>query len=223
MANISLEEKIKRFLLLDFGYGYGYTSDTGYGSNVIEEDGYGWGSSSGDGSGLGNGDGDGWNWNWNRSNGLKKFKSNPVYYIDNLPTVILSVHFNLAKGFVINEDLTTTVCYIAKGDNLFAHGETVKKAQSALQEKIFNTLSVDEKIKVFRTEFKDFNKKYPAKVFYDWHHKLTGSCEFGRNQFCKNHKINIETDQYSVKEFVKLCANDFGGSIIAKILDDDKK
>ena len=148
--------------------------------------------------------------------GLISFNGQKVYYIDNMPTVIEKVHLNLAKGFTINDDLTVRTCFIAKGNNKFAHGSTFAKAQKALQEKIFESMDTEEKIEVFLKEFQ-LGIKYPAKSFYEWHHKLTGSCEFGRNSFIKNHGIDLENGMYTIKEFIDITKNDFGGEIIRQI------
>ena len=163
-------------------------------------DGYGSGDGSGSGSGY----------------GLVSFNGQKVYYIDNVPTVIEKVKGNLAKGFIVNGDLTTTPCYVVKHNNLFAHGNTVKEAEKALQDKVFDNIDTDEKIEAFLNEF-DLESKYPAKAFYEWHNKLTGSCEFGRNAFVKNHGIDLKNGMYTVKEFIAITKNDFGGEIIQKL------
>ena len=133
-----------------------------------------------------------------------------------MPTVIEQVRGNLAKGFTINKDLTTTPCYIVKSRNLFAHGATVKEAEKSLQDKIFDNMDIDEKIDVFLEQF-NTTDKYPAKDFYEWHHKLTGSCEFGRKSFCKNNGIDLENGTYTVKEFIEITKKDYGGKIIEQL------
>ncbi len=150
--------------------------------------------------------------------GLISFNGNKVYYIDNVPTVIEKVKSNLAKGYTVNADLTTERCYVIKHNDLFAHGETIKEAEKALQDKVFATMDTDEKIEVFLNEF-DLESKYPARAFYDWHNKLTGSCEFGRNAFIKNHGIDLENGMYTVKEFIEITKNDFGGEIIKQLAE----
>jgi hypothetical protein len=139
--------------------------------------------------------------------------------IDNVATVIKNVHGNVARGFIVNRDLTTTPCVVIKSKNLFAHGDTLKAAEAALQEKIFDDMDVDEKIDAFREHFKT-GAKYHAKDFYDWHHKLTGSCEFGRNAFAKDHGIDLDNDKFTVEEFVELTKDSFGGEIIRKITEE---
>ena len=53
-------------------------------------------------------------------------------------------------------------------------------------------------------------------MFFEWHNKLTGSCEFGRNSFIKNHGINLD-DMYSVSEFINITKNDYGSEIIRQL------
>ena len=221
-----LSEAIKRFLSVEIGsgdgsgYGYGYGSGSGYGYGYGSGSGSGYGSGDGSGDGYGDGYGDVYGYGSGSGDvygdGLKSFNGQPVYYIDGVPTVIERVKGNLAKGYTISNDLTTTPCYIVKARNLFAHGATVKEAEKALQDKVFDNMDTDEKIDAFLEEF-DLESKHPAKAFYEWHHKLTGSCEFGRKQFAKNHGIDIENGSYTVKEFIDLTKNDYGGGIIQQL------
>ncbi len=136
--------------------------------------------------------------------------------------VIEQVRGNLAKGFTVNSDLTTEKCCVVKDRNLFAHGKNVKEAEEALQEKIFDTMDVGEKINAFVDKFK-LGVKYPARAFYEWHHKLTGSCEFGRNSFCKNHGIDLENGLYTVEEFIEITRNDYGSSVIERLAEKVKE
>lgn len=148
--------------------------------------------------------------------GISKFNGSDVYQIDGVSTVIASLHGNVAKGFALNSDLTQMPCYVVKGRNCFAHGETLHEAQQALQEKIFEDMDEDERIEMFLREF-DLGKKYPAAMFFDWHNKLTGSCKMGREMFCRNHNIDVSTADFTVSEFIELAENDFGGDIIRKL------
>nr|DAS00392.1 MAG TPA: hypothetical protein [Bacteriophage sp.] len=174
----------------------------GSGSGYCEGDGYG------NGNGCGRGDGCG--------SGIKRFNGSDVHLIDNVQTIITHVFKNIAKGFILNSDLTLTDCYIAKGNNLFAHGETVEKAMEALQKKIFSNIDTDTAIEMFLDEF-ETDKKYPAKEFYVWHNRLTGSCEMGRKQFIKERGYNLETDSFTVLEFIEITKNSFGGEIIEQL------
>ena len=236
----AISERIKRFLTLSYGYGYSYgdgdgdgdgdgsgyghgdgsSYGSGYGSGYGYGYGYSYGYDSGDGDGngygSGNGYGDGTGYGDGNNNGIKVFNGYPIYIIDKLPTAITAVHSNTAKGFIINDDLTTQPCLIVKGQDMFAHGKSLAEAQRALQDKILKNMDTDEKIALFLGEFKA-GIKYPAKLFYDWHHNLTGSCKFGRDAFVRNHGIDLESGMYTVEEFIEYTKNDFGSEIIKQL------
>lgn len=59
--------------------------------------------------------------------------------------------------------------------------------------------------------------KYPMRDFYEWHNKLTDSCKMGRDQFVKDHDLDLNNDYFTVDEFIKLCENDYGGDIIKRL------
>lgn len=159
---------------------------------------------SGNGSGYGYG------------NGIKTYRNRTIHYIDGIPTVIRSAFGNAARGFVINSDLTTTDCVVLKCGDLFAHGNTFKDAEAALQEKLFDAMEPDEKIEMFREKFND-GVKYPAREFWEWHHRLTGSCEFGRNAFVRDHGIDLDAEMYTVREFIDITKDAYGGEIIGRL------
>lgn len=222
--------KIKQFLKNDYGDHYG----SGYGSGSSGHGyGYGYGISTGiDGSGHGSDnntirnyssvniciyDGRRYGYGYGYGFGIKNINGYDIYRVDNIPTIFTHVFGNVAKGFILEQNVILKPCYIVKGNGYFAHGETLKDAQSALEEKIINDMCIEEKIKLFKDKFPDINKKYPAKDFYHWHHTLTGSCEMGRKTFAKNHNIDIDNDTITVKEFIDLTENAYCGGVIKKL------
>ena len=70
---------------------------------------------------------------------------------------------------------------------------------------------------MFLKEFSDLSKKYPARDFYVWHHRLTGSCEMGRNSFVKNGGYDLENDTFTVSEFIEITRNSYGGDIMRQL------
>ena len=181
------------------GYGYGYGSGYGYG--------YGCGCGSGDGCGCGSGDGD----------GIKSFCGQKVYQIDDVPTLIDHVHGNAAKGRILRTDLSTEDCYIAKQGSLFAHGETLRAAMDAMRDKLFEDMPEEERIAEF-VKAHEWGKQYTSADYYDWHHRLTGSCDMGRSEFAKRHGYKLTDDELlTVEEFIKLTENSYGGSVIRKL------
>ena len=198
------------------GYGDGSGSGSGYGSGYGYGDGYGDGSGDGYGYGDGYGDGYGSGSGSGYGYGVKTYNGQKVYIIDGLETIIESIKANYSKGFILNKDLTLKPCYIAKTGDCFAHGGTLKDAVRDATKKYTHTLPVEERIKSFTQQFKK-GTKYRAEEFFNWHNTLTGSCEFGRKQFCFDNVINVSTDKLTVEEFIKLTKNSYGKDIILQL------
>ena len=191
---------------------------THYGGGFGNGDGGGGLGNGGGGGGLGNGGGgSGGGCGYGGGCGIGRINQTEIYDIDDVQTAIYHIHGNVAKGAILRQDLTFTPCYIVKNENYFAHGETLKKANSALMTKVFNNMDTEDKIKAFNAEFNE-NTKYPNKMFYEWHNKLTGSCEMGRRQFAENHNIDIDNGEMTVNEFLQLTKNTYGGEVIRQII-----
>lgn len=192
------------------GAGFGYGDGSGYGSGAGSGAGSGYGS--GYGSGAGSGAGSGKGSGAGSGAGIKEFEDNQVFIIDGIQTIITHIKNSFAKGFILNDNLSLTPCYIVKGNGYFAHGKTLKEASSALQSKIFENMNTDEAIKKFMKKFQK-GKTYPGTEFFEWHHYLTGSCLMGRETFVRNRNLNLE-DKFTVDEFIEICENDYGSGII---------
>lgn len=119
----AIERDIELFLTVGYGYGSGFGSGFGYGYG--DGHGYGCGDGSGFGSGFGSGSGD----------DVKEFAGHKVYDIDHVSTLIYAVYGNVAKGAVLDRDLTLKDCWIAKRGNFFAHGDTLHAAVEAVEAK----------------------------------------------------------------------------------------
>lgn len=122
-----------------------------------------------------------------------------------------------AHGAILNGDLTLTPCYIVKQDNIFAHGETLREAMEALRDKLFEDMPEDERIDAFLRET-DREKTYPTQYFYDWHHRLTGSCDMGRKQFARDYGVDLEHGMMTLTEFLELTKDAYGGDVIRKVI-----
>jgi len=205
------------------GSGYGYLNGSGHGSGYGS--GYGSIDGSGDGSGCyplhGSGDGSGYGKLCEYGDDIKEINHQKIYKIDDLETIIDSVHGNYAKGRILDNDLTTTECFIAKCGNYFAHGETLKQAFSDVIEKYNENKPIEERIKEFNEKFPKNDIPYLGSELFSWHHILTGSCLFGRQQFCKEHELDVNK-KYTIIQFIELTENAFGGNII-KMLKESRK
>lgn len=182
----------------------GDSSGSGSGS------GYGYGDGSGHGSGSGDGSG--------RGSGIISYNGVKVSNIDGINTAIQHIRGDIAKGFIINTDLTTTETYLAKKGNYFAHGKSVKEAVEAVSSKALLNSPVEERIKEFLSEFSN-TEKIPAKELYEWHYRLTGSSSLGRDVFVKENGIDIENDSFTILEFVDKTQSQYGGEVIGMIKD----
>lgn len=203
------------------GIGGGYGGGAGNGSGNGYSDGSGSGYGSGFGSGFGSGCGGGSGSGCGSGSGIGRVNQSEIYDIDGIQTAIHHVRGNVAKGAILQSDLTFTPCYIVKNGNYFAHGETLEKANAALMTKVFNNMDIEDKIKAFKTKFEE-NIKYPNKLVFEWHNKLTGSCEMGRRQFAENHNIDIENGVMTAAEFLQLTKDAYGGEVIRQIMEERK-
>ena len=224
----------------DMGYGYGYGN--GYGNGEGSGSGYGFGSGSGGGrdgddSGFGNGEGYGsdedsggnrygdgygsgddngygYGNGYGNGDGITSINGERIYQIDDVPTLIDSVHGNYAKGRILQSDLTTRPCYVARVGNYFAHGDTLRQAMDDAQSKYDENRPLEELIADFNAEFPDRDVKVDAARLFQWHHVLTGSCLMGRKQFCEERGLDYEHGHYTVNEFIAPTRNAYGGHII---------
>lgn len=242
-----LEEKIKKFLAVDVGDGSGFGDGSGscdfYGkgfgggcSGNGDGDGDGSGDGMGDGSdsGLGHGSNYSTYGTYNDGNdcgsgslyctgsgkgygdGIKEINGKEIYMVDNIPTIFKSIRNNIAKGFIVKNDLQFEPCYIVKENNQFAHGFTLKDAFMSLQEKLYDDSTEEERIEAFKKQFPEYDVKYDNMDLFVYHHVLTGSCRMGREAFMSNKGLSLD-GKTSVREFVKLTQDAYGGDIIKKL------
>ena len=243
--NVSVtREEVQRFLSIktNIGYGCGSGKGTDYGSGYGSGYGYGYGSGYGTGSGggcgyddgngygdsNGSGDGDGFSEGYGSEDGsgeggdvsvinIKTFNGHIIDYIDDVPTIITNIHNNVASGFIIGFDMTLIPCYVAKAGNSFAHGKTLKGAVKDAESKEMNNMPIEERIEKFIEVFGSIDSEHTGKEFYDWHHILTGSCRMGRDKFCEENGIDL-TKKYSVRYFLNITKNSYGGEVIKEII-----
>ena len=225
-----LDDKIKRFLRDGNGYingnGNGYINGSGNGYGDGSGNGYGYGSGYGNGYGNGNGNdnvygnGDGNGYGGGNGNGgdIKTINGMTVNVVDGLQTIITHIRGDIAKGYILERNVYLKPCYVIRRGDVYAHGATLREAREALEDKVFSDMSTDDRIAAFVERF-SAGGKYPAKDYYEWHHKLTGSCEMGRKTFAANHGIDIDNDMLTVAEFIHLTKDDYGSQIIRQLAE----
>ena len=206
------DEKIRAFLAIDVDYGYGSGKGKGCGSG----NGYGSGKGKGCGSGNGYGKGDGYGKGKGDGDGIKELNGNTVYKIDNVNTIITSIRGNIAQGFIIENNTILIPCFVVKENNKFAHGNTLRDAFTSLQEKLYDDSTEEERIEAFKKKFPSYDTKYDNRELFFYHHVLTGSCRMGRASFVKSKGLSLD-GKTTIREFVNLTKDAYGGNIIKKL------
>ena len=234
MEDVKLLDKIKKFLSID-GYGSGYGSGygdgygsgygdgsgdgdgdgSGYGSGYGDGDGSGYGSGSGYGDGDGYGSGSGYGYG-DGSGGLSEINGHSVFVVDGIATILCTVHQNVARGYILNSDLTMEPCCLVKGNRMFAHGKTLREAMAALTDKMFDDMPEEYRIAEFIKAHPDKDQMYSHKDLFDWHHRLTGSCEMGRKAFMRDHDLDMDGES-TVTRFIEITKNSYNGSVIRNL------
>ena len=162
---------------------------------------------SGDGSGYGYGYGD----------GIKSIDGYTVFQIDDVPTLIYSVRRgSIARGAILLDDLTRKPCFVVKQDGHFAHGKTLREAMTALNDKLFEDMPLEDRIERFMSEHA-WGVEYLDSDFFEWHHLLTGSCEMGRREFAAAHGLDKLEGKRTVESFIALTRNAYGGDVIRRL------
>lgn len=147
---------------------------------------------------------------------MKEINGHAVYVIDNTRTIITSIHDNVAQGFILEQNTKLVPCYIAKDNNHFAHGKTLREAFTSLQEKLYDDSTEEERIRAFKRKFPSYDTKYSNQDLFVYHHVLTGSCCMGRESFANSRGISL-SDKTTIREFVQLTKDAYGGDIIKKL------
>ena len=199
------------------GYGYGYGNGYGNGNGNGNGDGNGYGNGYGDGYGDGNGDGygdgngygNGYGSGDGSGDGILEIDGHQVYKVDGIPTIIESVHGNYAKGYTLKQNVILVPCYIAKVGDYFAHGATLHEAMADAEAKYNQSLPLEERIKNIIAKYPTLDTIVPNRELFVLHNLLTGSCKFGREQFCANHGISLD-DSMTMQEFINRTRNDYG-------------
>ena len=222
----ALDDKIKKFLAIDVGCGCGSGDGCGYGDGCGSGDGCGYGDGYGDGDGYGSGYGDGYGsgdgsgdgsgYGSGYGYGIKEINGDKIYIIDNIPTILMSIRENVAKGYILQSDLQLKSCFVVKENNKFAHGNTLRDAFTSLQEKLYDDSTEEERIEAFKKKFPEYDVKYANRDLFAYHHVLTGSCRMGRESFVSGRGLSLD-DKTTIREFVELTKNAYGGDIIKKL------
>ena len=149
---------------------------------------------------------------------MKTINGHDVYQIDGVPTILLRIRENIAKGLVVQPDLTLSPCFVAKQGALFAHGETLHAAMEALRDKLFEDMPEKERIAEFMNAH-EWGVEYSDQDYFSWHHRLTGSCEMGRRNFAAERGLESLEGCRTVQSFIELTKDAYGGDVIRHLAE----
>ena len=103
----------------------------------------------------------------------------------------------------------TPLGYCVVENELSAHGKTLKGAMEDLTFKKLKDVDVSEIVKEIKETEKVNRVQYRA---------ITGACQFGTEQFCKQHNIE-DLEEISLEELRKILINDYGAERFWKLID----
>lgn len=191
-----------------YGYGHGGCIDNDYNGHG----GYGYNDYNGNGYGYGEGNGG----HYSKIN-IQQINGLPVVSVDDVLTAIEVIHGDYAKAYTIRHNVILVPCYVARVGSSFAHGETLKEAFADAQSKEYSRMSEEKRIGLFIAQYPSAYEVVSNRELFAIHNALTGSCRFGREEFCKAHDINLDGSM-TIASFLELTKNAYGGEIIKKII-----
>ena len=87
----------------------------------------------------------------------------------------------------------------------------------AAQEKYDENKPLEERIADFIAKYPTLDTVATNKDLFVAHHTLTGSCLFGRQQFAKEHSVDVEHGSMTIREFIELTTNAYGKGAILQL------
>lgn len=151
--------------------------------------------------------------------GIKYFNKQKVYYLNNQPIIIYSIHKDsLAKISIINNDLTLSEQYLAKVDEIIENGENLHIAyKEAFLESLMNK-PLEEKINTFVELYPDLSQKISVKDFIKWHCILTGACSRGALDYIQKNGLKLD-QEYTINFSLKFVKNIYSPTIIERVIN----
>ena len=121
--------------------------------------------------------------NWDGST-IVSFNGYKTYFINGFVVAVKHIHGPWAMGEIINNDLTTTKCYIAKVNNNFVVAGSIKEVIDEMRQKIKTSLNRYKDIAMaFVMAHPNYETKYDWDEMVTWHSLDTASCADGRKRF----------------------------------------
>ena len=118
----------------------------------------------------------------------------------------------MAKGFILNADLTLTPTFVARVGDSFAHGKTAQEAVNDATKKDQERRPVEERAAAFLVKY-PIGTTHLGHDLFEGHRMLTGSCKQGCEQFVKDKDIDLDCG-YTLREFIAITRNAYATEAI---------
>lgn len=194
-----MEGRIKEFVYTEPIYIQPYNNHYGYGDSVGCGDSFGCGRAFVDIS---------LNREENYSGkGILSFNNHPTYIIDGFVVYVTHMHAPWVLGEVVNNDFTTQKCYMAKVNNNYAVGRSIREVIDVMREKISTNVNNNDDIaRAFVLAHPDYDKEYDWDEMVTWHSLSRFSCLDGRRNFTK-YASKRSGDKATPKELISHMKN----------------
>ena len=135
------------------------------------------------------------------------------YKIDGVVTFIQAVCGDYAMGFTIRDNSIKVPCYVARVGNSYAHGATLAEARREAEEKDLEDRPLEARIAMVKEKYPTADSVAKNSELFRLHHVLTGSCTFGRLQFCERHAIGMDGEM-TMRHFCEITKDEYGGQAV---------
>lgn len=150
--------------------------------------------------------------------GIKSFNGQTVYYINNQPVIIHSLHQEqYARVSIINNDLTLSESYLARIEDIIDTGSNLHDAYKEVYLKSVKEKDEDERIQTFIELYPDPESEILGLDFMKWHNVLTDACKSGQLRFIESQNLDVNK-KYSIKFLVKLTRRAYNPAVMQKII-----
>ena len=148
---------------------------------------------------------------------ILSFNNHPTYMIDDYLVYITHCHAPWVLGEIINNDFTTQSCYMAKVNDKYVVGNSIREVIEGMREKIFENGDNNEDIaRAFVLAHPDYEKQYDWDEMVTWHSLSHFSCSDGRRDFTKS--ANMGSGKTATpRELIKHMKNSVSRDIAEKM------
>lgn len=115
---------------------------------------------------------------------IASYNGKKTYFINGYVVRIVHVHGPWAMGEIINNDLTTQTCYLAKVNNNFVVAGSLREVLEEMRNRISSSINIyKDMAQAFLLAHPEYEKEYDWDEMVAWHSLEPTSCIDGRRRF----------------------------------------